>query len=132
MEQVVFVVSDDPSVRQSIAGRVRRDADAHVLPMRGGEPVLAWARALRPWAIVLDLGVDADEACALADRLTGGPEAPGAAVLAIGADCAAARRRAEAAGCTTVLTGPTDPARLADALAACQPDRRTIPLLARA
>ena len=118
-ERVVFAVSEDARVRQAVAGAQRRELGAHVLPMRGGDAVLAWAGVLRPFAVVVDLAGPTGDGVALARRLATHPDPRGVAVVVLTSGDPEGRDRALAAGCAGAVVVPTEPGAVARAVTLC-------------
>jgi len=117
-EKIVVVIDDDTPTRRRAAEALRHVLGAHVLPMRSGEPAIAWVRALRPALVLTELR-GAGFGAELIDRLARDPDTAAIPVVAVGEDGPDGRDRAARAGAAGFVAKPFTTTELVAVVSRC-------------
>jgi two-component system cell cycle response regulator DivK len=126
-ETIVFVVANDPRARREIARTLWETTGLHAVSMRGGQPAVDWARAVRPALVVLDSSQPGPEALSLARQLRRQPGTEDIPILLMSDDGPAGHDSARAAGCDGFISKPFAPDDLAALVRQCMALRRQAP-----
>jgi putative two-component system response regulator len=108
-QQTVLVIDDDDTLSDVLCHHLKKQGLATVAAY-SGESGLAKAKARRPSAIVLDLGLPDVDGLKVCEQLTDAPETCATPILILsGREQPGLVRRCRAAGCHYFLRKPYDP-----------------------
>lgn len=105
-DPVVFVVDDEPMVRQMLTTMLGRMFAVRVVPFASAEAALAGASADRPILIVLDLVMPEMDGYRLAELLRATADTAAIPIVAMSGHGRGVAERARRAGCTDFVPKP--------------------------
>jgi CheY-like chemotaxis protein len=119
----LFVVGADLARRRLIARELARHLAVSAVSMEATDATVAWARAVRPAAVLTELAGAQPNGYELARRLGEDVATRDIPVVALGTAGFEDRDRARAAGCAAFVAGDVPTADLAHVVEACMRER---------
>jgi CheY-like chemotaxis protein len=121
-DKLLFVVGADLARRRLIARELALHLDVSAVSMAATNATVAWARTVRPAAVLAELAAAQPDGYELARRLGEDVATRDIPVVALGTAGFEDRDRARAAGCAAFVAPDVPPADLAQVVEACMRD----------
>jgi CheY-like chemotaxis protein len=125
-DKLLFVVGADLARRRLIARQLARHLDVSAVSMAATSATVAWARAVRPAAVLTELAAAQPDGYELARRLGEDVATRDIPVVAVGTAGLEDREWARGAGCAAFVARDARPADLAQVVEACMRDGASV------